>query len=71
MNAEEDVTKHQEGKKMDLADVECYTYGKKGHMARACPDAVQVRREERKWDTPQRERERARSSMSPWPGKES
>ncbi|CAB1433020.1 unnamed protein product [Pleuronectes platessa] len=29
---------------MDLADVECYTCGKKGHMARICPDEYQVRR---------------------------
>ena len=48
------------GKKMDLADVECYTCGKKGHMARTCPGGYQVRREERKWDTPQRGRGRSR-----------
>ncbi|XP_067106269.1 uncharacterized protein [Osmerus mordax] len=41
---------------MDLADIECYTCGKKGHMARTCPDGYQVRREERKWGTPQRGR---------------
>ena len=48
------------GKKMDLADVECYTCGKKGHMARTCPDDTQQRREDRKWDTPQRGRGRGR-----------
>src|SRR4029434_5879056 len=48
------------GKKMDLADVECYMCGKKGHMARTCPGGYQVRREERKWDTPQRGRGRSR-----------
>lgn len=41
---------------MNLADVECYICGKKGHMARTCPDDSQARREERKWDTPQRGR---------------
>ncbi|KAG7479129.1 Retrovirus-related Pol poly from transposon TNT 1-94 [Solea senegalensis] len=35
---------------MDLADVECYACGKKGHMARTCPDEHQTRREERKWE---------------------
>lgn len=48
------------GKKMDLADVECYACGKKGHMVRICPDESQVRREGRKWDTPQRGKGRSR-----------
>ena len=48
------------GKKMNLADVECYTCGKKGHMARTCPDEYQARRDERKWDTPQRGKGRGR-----------
>lgn len=48
------------GKKTDLADVECYTCGKKGHMSRACPDEIQQRREDRKWDTPQRGKGRGR-----------
>ena len=26
------------GRKMDLADVECYACGKTGHLARTCPD---------------------------------
>lgn len=46
------------GKKMDLADVECYACGKKGHMPRTCSDESQARREERKWNTPQRGRGR-------------
>ncbi|XP_060795255.1 uncharacterized protein LOC132897961 [Neoarius graeffei] len=51
------------GKKMDLADVECYTCSKKGHMARACPDNTQQRREDRKWDTPRRGRGRGRGRV--------
>ena len=45
---------------MNLADVECYTCGKKGHLARTCHDGFQARREERKWDRPQRGRGRGR-----------
>ncbi|KAI4888112.1 hypothetical protein NFI96_008428, partial [Prochilodus magdalenae] len=48
------------GKKVDLADMECYACGKRGHMARACPNDVQQRRDDRAWDAPQRGKGRGR-----------
>lgn len=48
------------GKKMDMSEVECYGCGRKGHYQRTCPDESQAKREDRKWDTPQRGKGRGR-----------
>ncbi|KAL4005186.1 hypothetical protein ACER0C_004899 [Sarotherodon galilaeus] len=50
----------QRGKKVDMATIECYTCGKKGHMARTCLADPQLKREEQNWGTPQRGRGRGR-----------
>lgn len=35
-------------RKMALADIECYSCGQEGHMARTCPIESQMRKEEQK-----------------------